>query len=353
VIGDRKTYPARVIGADPQSDVAVVKIEARDLPVAVLGNSDEVRVGQWVIAVGNPFQLLHTVTAGIISAKGRSSVGLAEYEDFIQTDASINPGNSGGALADLDGRVIGINTAITSPSGGSIGIGFAIPANMARQIMDQLIAKGKVVRGYAGLLLQDIDENLSRAFKLKGAEGALVGDVVAGGPADRAGIKRGDIIIGFDGQKIENSTQLSNLVARAAPKSAATFTVLRDGRTVEIKVTLEEKPKERGAQTSGREESPGQTGQKLGLSLQDLTPDLADQLGYKGKNGVVIASVVPGSPAEDSGLQPGDLIMEVNRSPVRTVKDFNLAVRGLRSGDVIALLVARGETTFFRALTIQ
>ena len=203
VLSDNKKYTAKLVGTDPQTDVAVIKIDAKDLPAATLGNSEGVKVGQWVIAVGNPFQLMHTVTAGIISAKGRSRIGLADYEDFMQTDAAINPGNSGGALADLDGNVIAINSAINSPSGGNVGIGFAIPINMASQVMQALIAEGKVTRGYVGLLLQDLDEDLAKAMKLRSTEGALVGDVTAGGPGDKAGIQRGDVIIEMNGSKME------------------------------------------------------------------------------------------------------------------------------------------------------
>ncbi len=354
VVGDnKKTYAAKIVGTDPQTDVAVIRIDARDLPAATLGNSDELRVGQWVIAVGNPFQLMHTVTAGIISAKGRSSVGLADYEDFIQTDASINPGNSGGALADLDGKVIGINTAIASPSGGNIGIGFAIPVNMARQVMDQLIAKGKVTRGYLGVTPQDIDEDLAKALKLTQTQGVLIGDVAAGSPADRAGIKRGDIIIQFNGQKIDNSTQLRNLAAQTAPGTAVKITLLRNGQRMDVTATLVERPKEKQQQAPQTAEPQESVSQKLGLSIQDLTPDIAVQLGYnRNEKGVIVAAVASGSPAEDAGLQRGDLIKEVNKAPVVTVDDFSKAMRGLKSGDAVALLVRRGPSTFYTALTI-
>jgi serine protease Do len=246
VMEDGKKYTARIVGADPQTDVAVIKIDGKDFSAANLGNSDNVKIGQWVIAVGNPFQLLHSVTAGIISAKGRSSIGLAAYEDFIQTDASINPGNSGGALADLDGNVIGINTAISSPSGASAGVGFAIPINMAQHVMEALIDKGKVTRGYLALVPQDIDDNLAKAMKLKSTDGALVGDVTPEGPADKAGLKRGDVIVQYEGQKIKNSTELRNQVAQTAPKSTVDLAVLRDGREIQLTAKLEERPVERG-----------------------------------------------------------------------------------------------------------
>lgn len=354
VIGDKKTYQAKVVGTDPPTDVAVIKIDAHNLPVASLGDSDRLKVGQWVIAVGNPFQLMHTVTAGIISAKGRSSVGLADYEDFIQTDASINPGNSGGALADLEGRVIGVNTAITSPSGGNIGIGFAIPINMAKQVMNDLISKGKVVRGYVGLLLQDIDENLAKALGLKGTEGALVADVVKDGPADHAGIKRGDVITAIDGKKIENGTELKNMVAMAGPKKQVEFGLLRNGHELKVRVTLVERPKDlKGGQEQQEPQQEELSSRKLGLSIQTLTPDIAQQLGYQDDHGVVVADVQPGSPADDAGLQRGDLIKEINRKEVRSTRDFEREVKSLKSGDVVAMLVRRGPNTFFSAIKIQ
>jgi serine protease Do len=353
VIGDKKSYPAKVIGTDPQTDVAVVRIDAKDLPAAELGDSDDVKVGEWVLAVGNPFELMHSVTAGIISAKGRSSVGLADYEDFIQTDASINPGNSGGALADLDGRIIGINTAITSPSGGSIGIGFAIPINMARKVMDALVAKGQVVRGYVGVTLQPIDENMAQALKLKGTDGALVGDVVADGPADKAGIKRGDIVVAVDGAAVQDSIQVRNLVADGQPGKTMKLTLLRGGTSLERTVTLAERPQERGGQTPKGDRQEGASQQKLGLAVQDLTPEIAQQLGFKNETGAVVVEVVPGSPADDAGLETGDLVQEINRVPVRTARDFERLARGLHSGDAVALLVRRGQGTHFLSLKVR
>ena len=241
---DKKTHPAKIIGTDPQTDLAVIKIEAADLPAASLGDSEGLKVGQWVIAVGNPLQMMHTVTAGIISAKGRSSVGLAEYEDFIQTDASINPGNSGGALADLNGDVIGINTAISSLSGGSIGIGFAIPINMARQVINDLIAKGKVSRGYMGIMPEDIDENQAKQFNLTNAEGVFVTAVAPKGPADQAGIEPGDVIMTFHGERVRDATQLKMMIAETAPETAVKIGLVRQGRPMEVTVIAAEEPSE-------------------------------------------------------------------------------------------------------------
>ncbi len=354
VLSDKQKYAAKVVGRDPQTDVAVIKIDAKDLPVAELGNSDEARVGQWVIAVGNPFQLMHTVTAGIISAKGRSSVNLADYEDFLQTDASINPGNSGGALADLDGRVIGINTAIYSPTGvgGNIGIGFAIPINMAKNVMHQLVAKGKVTRGFLGLLPQDIDEGLARAMNLKDTKGCLVGDVNAGGPADKAGIKRGDVITNFNGVQVENSVQLRNLVADAEPESKATIGVLRDGSTKDFMVELGERPKNL-ASGNGTENAPEEkTAEKFGLSVQDLTPAVAQALGYRNEKGVIVTSVKAESAADEAGIQKNDLIKEVNRIPISSVSDFRRATEHLGKNESSAMLLKRGNNTFYVSLQV-
>jgi len=355
MLGENKKYTAKVVGTDPQTDLAVIKINATDLPAATLGNSDDVRIGQWVIAVGNPFELLHTVTAGIISAKGRSSVGLdLAYQDFIQTDASINPGNSGGALADLDGNVVGINTAISSPSGGSVGIGFAIPINMAKQVMDELVLQGKVTRGYLALMPQDIDESIAKAWKLKSTDGALVGDVTPNGPADKAGIQRGDIITGFNGKKIENSTQLRQTVAQADPGSTAKINLFREGREIPVAVILGERPKDINGRSDREEDAPEEkTGEKLGLSIQTLTPDIAQQLGYRNEQGVVVNSVTSGSPADDAGLRRGDLIKEVNRTEVRTAQEFKRLAARIQSGDSVVLLVnRRGQNTFYAAIQI-
>jgi len=354
VLQDKHKYTAKVVGRDPQSDVAVIKIDASDLPVAALGNSDDARVGQWVIAIGNPFQLMHTVTAGIISAKGRSSVNLADYEDFIQTDASINPGNSGGALADLDGNVIGINTAIVSPNGagGNVGIGFAIPINMAKSIMHQLVATGKVSRGFLGLLPQDIDPGLAKAMNLKDTKGCLVGDVNKDGPADKAGIKRGDVITKFNGTEVENSVQLRNLVAEAGPGSDANVHVLRDGRERNIVVKLGERPKNLAANTTGEPSEDRSAAEKFGLSVQELTAAAEKALGYHNEHGVLVASVKPESPADEAGIQKNDLIKEVNRAPITTVSDFRKAFEHVGKGESVALLIRRGDNTFYVALQV-
>lgn len=351
ILGDEEKYDAEVIGTDPQSDVAVIKIDGSGFAAATLGDSDNIRVGQWVIAVGNPFQLMHTVTAGIISARGRSDIGLAEYEDFIQTDASINPGNSGGALCDLQGRVIGINTAISSPTGTNVGIGFAIPIKMAQGIMQQLIDNGKVTRGYIGIIPQDINETLAKAMNLDSSNGALVGDVEADGPAEKAGIQRGDVIIRFDGTDIRNSTQLRNLAARKEPGSRVELILIRNGEEREVMITLAERPSQQqisGQQSPERQEN---LDEKWGFTVRNLTPELANQLGYENEEGVVISSVNTGSIAAEAGLKTGDLIKEVNKVAVKSLDEFNREIAKVEDGSAIALLVQRGQNTFYVGLS--
>jgi len=351
VLPDKKRHRAEVVGTDPQTDLAVIKIDAHGLEPARLGDSDAVKVGQWVLAVGNPFQLLNTVTTGIVSATGRASIGLASYESFIQTDASINPGNSGGALADLDGNVIGINTAISSPSGGNVGIGFAIPINMAKDVMHQLIDNGKVTRGYLGLVPQDLDDDLARALRLNTTSGSLVGDVTPDGPASEAGVERGDVITTFDGRPVDDSNELRNLVAAARPGAEVEIELLRDGKRKAVTVRLGTRPGEVAAASTS---SPPheQATVKLGLAVQPLTDDLADELGYAGQQGVLVAEVIPGTPAADTALRRGDLLKRINRTEIRDVDDVRAATAELNDGDHVALLVQRGETTFFVGLQL-
>ena len=350
VTADGKRRLAKVVGADPQTDLAVIKVDAHDLPAADLGNSDDLRVGQWVIAVGNPLEMLHSVTAGIVSATGRSSVGLADYENFIQTDASINPGDSGGALADMDGKVVGINTAIASPSGGSVGVGFAIPINMARQVMDELIAKGSVTRGYLAVTTQDVNEGLAKALDLPEAKGAIIGGVDPGGPAAKAGVHEGDVIVAFDGTPIKDSVALRSMVAEAHPGHDARLTVLRDGKQRDLEVTLGTRP---GTGPEAAPESQAEGGGKLGIDARDLTPELARRLGYEDDRGALVATVEPGGPAAEAGLARGDLIEKLNRTPIESVGDLRRAVASLKAGDTAAVLVRRGERTFFVGVEIS
>jgi serine protease Do len=353
ILEDGKRHNAKVVGTDPSTDLAVIRVDAKDLPVAQLGTSADLRVGQWVIAVGNPFQLLHSVTAGIVSARGRSSIGLAAYEDFIQTDASINPGNSGGALADLDGKVVGINTAIASNTGASAGVGFAIPIDMATQIMDELISSGSITRGYLAVLPQDITDDLAHALNLKDTDGALVGSVTPGGPGDKGGIERGDVIVEFNGKKIHNASELRNEVAHASPKKTAKVEVIRDGKKRDLNVALGERPVE----TAERDNNPGQqTPDKLqqdfGLSVQDLTPAAARQLGYENaRGGALVVGVRGGSAAADAGFARGDLIVEIDGHAVASAQDAERTLSGRKAKESVAVLVRRGDNTFYVPLT--
>ncbi len=351
-----KNYNARVVGTDTLSDLAVIKIDASGLPFAVLGDSDKVQVGQWVIAVGNPFALLHTVTHGIISAKGRAGNQAPEptYESFLQTDAPINPGNSGGALADMDGNVIGINTAIASPSGGNVGLGFAIPINTAKSVLNEILTKGKVVRGYLGILPQDITEGLAQGMKLKSTAGALVAEVTPGSAADRAGFRVGDVIVAYDGKKVEDSLTLRGMTAATAPGTTVKVDILRDGRPMTLTATVSERPAEpTEKQPTPQPESPEtQASRQLGLTVQNLTPDIAKQLGYDNAAGALVTGVAPGSAADDAGLEKGDLIVEVNRVAVKTARDFEKLIRELKKGDTAVLLVRDQAGTQFVSIKI-
>lgn len=353
ILEDGKRHDAKVVGTDPPTDLAVIKVDVNNLPAAQFGSSQSLRVGQWVIAVGNPFQLLHSVTAGIVSATGRSSIGVAAYEDFIQTDASINPGNSGGALADLDGKVVGINTAIASNSGVGAGVGFAIPIDMAKQIMDELINSGAVTRGYLAVLPQDITEELAKALKVPENGGALVGSVTAGGPGEKGGIKRGDVIIEFNGKKITNSNQLRNEVARTDPDKTANVVVIRDGKRKELKVKVGERPTETSLNTPGKQpkQPPDKLQEDFGLAVQDLTPDTADQLGYNNARGALVVGVRGGSPADNAGFAKGDLIMEIDRKPVVSARDVDRMLANVTGARSVAVLVRRGDNTFYVPLS--
>ncbi|MGD8394393.1 MAG: Do family serine endopeptidase [Candidatus Eiseniibacteriota bacterium] len=351
VLEDGSKHEARVVGTDPPSDLAVIQVDAEDLHPARLGDSEAIKVGQWVIAVGNPYQLLHTVTAGIISARGRSSIGLADYEDFIQTDASINPGNSGGALANLDGEVIGINTAISSPSGGNVGIGFAIPISMAHGIMEQLVENGSVSRGYLGLMPQDIDPALASALGLDTTRGVLVGDVPDEGPAAEAGMRRGDVILTYDGKTVDNSVHLRQLVADTAPGTTVTVGILRDGKEREIDIAVGHRPDEGQAATPHAAGSSG-TREQLGLDLQTLTEDLARQLGVDLHQGALVTGTRPGGPADEAGVRRGDVIEELDRQPVTSAADFDRIAAKLEPGQEVAVLIHRGQSSRYMAMSV-
>jgi len=327
LLSDKRTFKGKVVGADPQTDVAVIKIEASGLPTVPFGDSNQLKVGDTVLAFGNPFGQWFTVTRGIVSALGRSGMGIEGFENFIQTDAAINPGNSGGALVNVRGQVVGINTAILSGNsgpggeGGSVGIGFAIPSDMAKHVMEDLIKTGKVTRGYLGVRPRNLDQELAKQFKVPDTAGALVQDVIAGGPADKAGIKNGDVIRKLNGQQVDDADQFTALVTNMNPGAEATLEILRDGQPMTIKATLGERPTNLSAQGG-----PGavQEGALRGIAVQNLTPSMREQLSLPGNvTGVVIGNLDPNSPAARTGLQEGDVIESINRQPVRSVADFN------------------------------
>jgi serine protease Do len=341
-LSDGKSYDAKVIGKDQKSDIAVIKIEAgRSLPAAPLGDSDGLEVGEWVMAIGNPFGLDHTVTSGIVSAKGRN-IGQGPYDNFIQTDASINPGNSGGPLINLRGEVVGINSAIFSQSGGNIGIGFAIPSNAVKELLPQLRDKGKVVRGFIGASVQKVSPEIAESLGINPARGALVADLVKGGPAEHAGMKTGDVIVEFDRRAIKESADLPQQVARVAPGATVQVKVIRDGKETTLPLTVGEM-KEAEVAASMQEG-------ELGLTVQPMTPQLAESLGIERTDGLVISAVKPGSAAEEAGLRSGDVIVEVNRKPVKNLADYNREVARNDKVKSVLFLVRRGQNSLFLAL---
>jgi serine protease Do len=354
LMSDNKSYDAKVVGTDQPSDLAVLKIEAQNLPFLTLGNSDGVRVGDIVLAIGNPLGIGQTVTAGIISAKGRRT-GLSDgnYEDFLQTDAPINRGNSGGALVNLNGELIGINSQILSPggsSGGNIGIGFSIPSNMAKSVLDQLLKDGKVHRGMLGVNIQNVTEDFAKALDLKDRSGVLVSNVKAGGAADKAGVKRLDIITAINGEKIEDSNVLRNKVAGTPPGTEIRLTVLRDGKETELTAKLDEfnsaDPQTPGSKDDPEAPGPQNQGGKLGLGLQPVTPQVAKQLGLDSTEGLVVTEVDPSGPSAEAGLAPGDVILEVNRKTVGSVADVKSALEGPGGKPVLLLMNRRGQTVY-------
>jgi serine protease Do len=324
----------------------VIKIDADgddDLKPVKLGNSDELRVGDWIFAIGNPFGLSSTVTAGIVSAKGRY-IGQGSYDDFIQTDAAINPGNSGGPLVNLHGEVVGINSAIFSRSGGNIGIGFAIPINLAKELLPQLQEKGKVTRGWLGVYIQKVTPEIAESLKLEHSRGALVADVMKDTPAAEAGIEVGDVIVEFDGHAVKESTDLPLIVARTPIGKSADVKLVRNGKSQTVSVKIGEL-KDEEVQVAGA------GGGELGLAVQNLTPDIAESLGIDPKTkGVVVAGIEPGSAADEAGLQRGDVILEVNRSPVESESAYKKSVKKIEKGKSVLLLVRRGDNTIFMAL---
>lgn len=348
-LNDGRTLEARIVGSDPPSDLAVLRVTANNLPTLPLGDSDRVRVGDVALAIGNPLNIGQTVTMGIISAKGRAT-GLSNgsFEDFLQTDAPINQGNSGGALINTNGELIGINSQILSASGGSIGLGFAIPSNMARSVMDQLIKSGKVRRGQLGIVVQRVTSDLAAAMGLSEAKGVIVGSVRPGTAAERAGIRRGDVITEIDGSAVTDTNSFRNRVASTAPDTAVTLTIIRDGREQKIRCTLGEFTPEANSadgDSSDGGSAPG-TG-KLGIGVEPLTPETAARLGLRpGSQGLVIQQIDPAGPAAEAGLQRGDVIEEVNRQPVRSAADLSAAIARTGTRPALFLINRRGDTIF-------
>ncbi len=344
---DKKEYAGKVIGSDPKTEIAVVKIEAKDLPTVSWGNSDSLQVGEVVLAVGNPYGLNQTVTMGIVSALGRANVGIADYEDFIQTDAAINPGNSGGALVNIKGELVGINTAIYTTSGGYQGIGFAIPSNMVKSIMESLIKTGKVVRGWLGVTIQKVTPELAKQFDLKEEAGALVGDIMENSPAEKAGLQRGDIILEYDGKKIEEPYILRNMVANNLPGEVHTALVLRDGKTRKIAITIGELPSD-GQQPV--ETSDVQNVMK-GITVQDMSPELAKKLRIPDKIKGVIISDIDDSSMAAGILAQGDVIQEINRKKVADTTTYTDIVSKIKKDESVLLLIYRGGASLFVTLS--
>ncbi len=350
---DNRKITAKVIGADPKTDLAVIKVDDKNLKPIIIGDSDKLRVGEWVIAIGSPLgeNLARTVTQGIVSAKGRANVGLADYEDFIQTDAAINPGNSGGPLVNVNGELVGINTAIASRTGGFEGIGFAVPSNMAKKVLTSLITTGKVTRAYLGVTLQDIDENLAKAMNLKAGEGALVGTVLDGSPAAKHGIKTGDVILDFNGVKVTSSTLLRNAIASHSPGSTVQFRISRDGSILIVNVPLQEQAVKN--LLSSQTESNDAISTILGFRGEELTADRAQRMKLKpGAGAVIITTIVPTSNAYRAGLRAGDLIFSVNKKEVRTYAEYSNSIQQLKKGDLLFVLVGRGSSKMYFAFNL-
>lgn len=345
----KKEYKAKIVGTDARLDIALIKIdEGEDLPTAVLGDSDKLQIGEWVMAIGNPFGLSHTVTSGIVSAKGRV-IGAGPYDNFIQTDASINPGNSGGPLFNLKGEVIGINTAIIA---GGQGIGFATPINMAKDILVQLKEKGKVTRGWIGVAIQEITPELAQSFGLKERGGALVSSVNEDDPAERAGIKSGDIIVEFDGREIKEVNDLPKAVASTMPGKTVKIKIIRDGKEKVLPITVGIMKEE--GEAVAREEKEGSTPERqLGIIVQNITPETAKRLGLKQTEGIIVTHVKPDSPASKAGINRGDIIKEINRTEIRNLQDYKDAIKKAGKNKTILLLIQRGSGTFYTAIKIK
>ncbi|HET9917992.1 MAG TPA: DegQ family serine endoprotease [Candidatus Binatia bacterium] len=345
-LSDDQEYEAKVVGRDAKTDIAVIKINAKSsLPAANFGDSDNLEVGEWVVAIGNPFGLDSTVTSGIVSAKGRH-IGQGPYDNFIQTDASINPGNSGGPLINLRGEIVGINTAIFSRTGGNMGIGFAIPINLVKELLPQLRGKGKVTRGFLGVLIQKVTPEIADSLGLEKAQGALVANVSKDGPADKAGVKVGDVIVEFDGKEVKDSGDLPIIVARTPVDKKVRMKVVREKKEVVLGVAVGEL-KDEEVVASAPEKG------ELGLTVQRLTPQIAESLGLEKSEGVVVSAVEPGSAADEAGIRRGDVLMEIDRRPIRNLDEYRKSIAAIKKGRGVLFLVRRGESTLFLALKPQ
>ncbi len=341
VLYDGSRYTAEIVGQDAKTDLAVLKIKPeKKLKPVVFGDSGRLRIGDWVMAIGNPFGLGYTVTVGIVSAKGRS-LGLGAYDDFIQTDASLNPGNSGGPLFNLGGEVVGVNTAIAARGQ---GIGFSIPASMAKGVISQLIEKGKVVRGWLGVIIQPITQEIAESIGHKSTDGALISDISPGSPAEKAGLRRGDVVVEFDGKPIKEFTSLSKLVGMKTPGTSFKITILRDGKPKDLSVVLGEMPDDQTAAESRQDED---------IELSDITPDIASRFGVEDKAGVLVTNVSRGSSAWEAGFRPGDLILEVDRKPVANLGDYNKVVSSLEPGKQYLFLVKKRKNTIYIGYAVK
>lgn len=351
LLSDKREFIGKVVGTDPKSDLAVIRINASNLPTVAWGDSGALQVGEYILAIGSPFGFTQTVTMGIVSAVGRANVGLTDYEDFIQTDAAINPGNSGGAMVNIHGELVGINTAIFTRSGGYMGIGFAVPSNMVKSVVDSLVTTGRVVRGWLGVAIQEVTSQLAKGFGLKEVKGALVSEVISNSPAEKAGFKRGDVIIAFMGQAVENSSKLRNIVARAEVGSRGKVKVIRNKKEVDLDVVIEVQPKDMFAR--GRGDGKAVPSRSFGgIEVETLTPELALQLDIgRGERGVVVMSVEPGSSAEEAGLRRGDLIMEVNHQAIHNTQDYEERLSKRPKNEPILFLIRRQERTLFVTVT--
>ncbi|MEK6528154.1 MAG: DegQ family serine endoprotease [Nitrospirota bacterium] len=351
---DKENYKGEIIGSDPKTDIAIIKISAKDLPAVKWGDSDNLQVGEFVLAFGNPYGFSHTVTMGIVSAVGRANVGIADFENYIQTDAAINPGNSGGPLVNIKGDLVGINTAIFSRTGGYQGIGFAIPSNMAKLVMKQIEKGGKVTRGWLGVNIQNITPELAREFGLSKSRGALVNGIIEKSPAEKAGLKRGDIILEVNGKTVNDVKSLSNIVAQSEVGSAVKLKITREGKEITVKANVGELPKEKAEAVPGEpDELIEEKNELRGFSVIELTAGIAKQLGLsRDEKGVVVISVEPESAADEADLRKGDVIQEMKKSKVDNLRDFNNIVSHIKKGDTVLLFVNRAGKKFYITLNV-